>query len=118
SRDWSSDVCSSDLVRAETSVLEQEIARLTEGRRLRADLAIKQQEAAKLLNEQAKIDTLEKDLNIYERTSVAFREILHHTQQLNKEKEQLTFKIETLTGKKQDILSQLEQQEQEWENIA
>ncbi|TYP97220.1 exonuclease SbcC [Sphingobacterium allocomposti] len=105
-------------VRAETSVLEQEIARLTEGRRLRADLAIKQQEAAKLLNEQAKIDTLEKDLNIYERTSVAFREILHHTQQLNKEKEQLTFKIETLTGKKQDILSQLEQQEQEWENIV
>lgn len=105
-------------IKTETALLETEIAQLNESRRLRSELANKKTTASALELERPKIVQQEKELQIYESTNEAFREILNHTQLLNKEKEQLTYKLERLTTKKQDVLLRLEDRETEWNKIA
>lgn len=105
-------------IRKDVSDLEEVCKKLNDGRNNRAELSAKQMELQELHLEQPKIKQLESELTTYESTHAAFREILNQTQTLNKEKEQLTYKIEQLTVKKQHTLSQLEQKEQEWQTIA
>src|SRR5690606_38662614 len=105
-------------IRKDVSDLEEVCKKLNDGRNNRAELSAKQMELQELHLQQPKIKQLESELTTYESTHAAFREILNQTQTLNKEKEQLTYKIEQLTVKKQHTLSQLEQKEQEWQTIA
>lgn len=106
------------LVKGETVALEKEVNRLMESKKTRQELSDKKEEVREYLLEQPRITQLEKDLRTYERTQLAFREILNHTHNLNKEKEQLTHKIEQLTSRKTDVLNRLEKEESEWEKIA
>src|SRR5690606_38177803 len=87
-------------------------------KKTREELAGKKAELKEHLLEQPRIAQLEKELHTYEATGMAFREILNHTHNLNKEKEQLTHKIEQLTSRKADILNRLEREESEWDKIA
>lgn len=106
------------LVKEETMLLENEVAQLSESKKVREELRKKQEEVQEYLQEQPRILQLEKELQTYEKTQVAFREILNTTHTLNKEKELLTHKIEQLTVRKQEVLSRLEKEEIEWEKIA
>lgn len=106
------------LVKEETTSLEKEVSRLLESKKTREELAHKKEEVQEYLLEQPRISRLEKELQTYEVTQRAFREILNTTHNLNKEKEQLTYKIEQLTTRKSEILSRLEKEEAEWEKIA
>ncbi len=106
------------LVKQETTSLEKEVIRLTESKKIREELAHKKEEVQEYLLEQPRISQLEKELQTYETTQLAFREILNTTHSLNKEKEQLTHKIEQLTTRKLEVLSRLEKEETEWEKIA
>jgi len=105
-------------VKNETTSLEKEVTQLMEGKKTREELAEKKTALEEYLKEQPRISQLEKELQIYERTQLAFREILNITQSLNKEKEQLTRKIEQLTSRKTEVLNRLEKEEAEWESIA
>jgi len=104
-------------LKGETTNLETELSRMTESKRLRAELLSKQQEVASYRAEQPKILQQEQELNTYENTQQAFKEVLQHTQMLNKEKEQVTLKIQQLTTRKEETLSQLEEQESHWKKI-
>ncbi|HLT88330.1 MAG TPA: SMC family ATPase [Sphingobacterium sp.] len=106
------------LVKEETASLEKEVGRLMEGKKVREELAQKKEEVQEYLLEQPRITQLEKELQTYESTQLAFREILNITHSLNKEKEQLTHKIEQLTTRKAEVLNRLEKEEAEWEKIA
>src|SRR5690606_12104884 len=106
------------LVKQETTSLEKEVSRLTESKKIREELAHKKEEVQEYLLEQPRISQLEKELQTYETTQLAFREILNTTHSLNKEKEQLTHKIEQLTTRKLEVLSRLEKEETEWAKIA
>lgn len=106
------------VVKEETATLEKEVSRLLESKKTREELAGKKAELKEHLLEQPRIAQLEKELHAYEATGMAFREILNHTHNLNKEKEQLTHKIEQLTSRKADILNRLEREESEWDKIA
>lgn len=106
------------LVKEETASLEKEVNRLMESKKTREELAQKKEEVQEYLLEQPRIVQLEKELQTYESTQSAFKEILNTTHNLNKEKEQLTHKIEQLTTRKGEILSRLEKEEAEWEKIA
>lgn len=105
-------------IKAETSLLDQEISILKESKKVREELAKKKEEEASYHLEAPRIAQLEKELQIYEKTHLVFREILTTTQHLNKEKEQLIYKIEQLSTRKSDVLRRLEKEEQEWETIA
>jgi len=106
------------LVKEETVSLEKEVSRLMESKKTREELAQKKIEVQEYLLEQPRITQLEKDLQTYESTQLAFKEILNTTHRLNKEKEQLTYKIEQLTTRKGEILNRLEKEEAEWAKIA
>src|SRR5690606_2325622 len=106
------------LVKEETVSLEKEVSRLMESKKTREELAQKKIEVQEYLLEQPRITQLEKDLQTYESTQLAFKEILNTTHRLNKEKEQLTYKIEQLTTRKSEILNRLEKEEAEWAKIA
>src|SRR5690606_39038941 len=93
-------------------------SRLTESKKIREELAHKKEEVQEYLLEQPRISQLEKELQTYETTQLAFREILNTTHSLNKEKEQLTHKIEQLTTRKLEVLSRWEKEETEWAKIA
>src|SRR5690606_40069096 len=99
------------LGREETASLEKEVGRLMEGKKVREELAQKKEEVQEYLLEQSRITQLEKELQTYESTQLAFREILNITHSLNKEKEQLTHKIEQLTTRKAEVLNRLEKEE-------
>ncbi|KGE13276.1 AAA family ATPase [Sphingobacterium deserti] len=105
-------------LKAETTDLDIELTRMAECKRLRIELVGKKQEVAALSLEEPKIRQLQQDLQIYETTDRVFRDILQQTQRLNKEKEQVTFKLEQLTARKQQVLSRLEEKEIQWEKIA
>lgn len=106
------------VLREESIIVEKELQRLTDCRKIRAELTAKTTELAGYQKEEPKIIAQEQELQVYETATNTFREILSHTQSLNKDKEQLTYKIEQLTAKKQQILSLLEAQEAEWAKIA
>lgn len=106
------------LVKEETATLEKEVSRLMESKKTREELTSKKEEVQEYLLEQPRIAQLERDMHIYEATGTAFREILNHTHNLNKDKERLTHKIEQLTSRKTDILNRLEKEESEWAKIA
>ncbi|WP_437917794.1 AAA family ATPase [Sphingobacterium sp. LRF_L2] len=105
-------------IKTETFSLEKELIQLSESKRIRINLINKQKEVDAYMADQPKIRQQEKDLQIYENTNLAFREILNHTHLLNKEKEQLTYKLEQLAIKKKDVLTRLEEKEEEWSKIA
>lgn len=105
-------------VKEETASLEKEVSRLTESKKTRDELMQKKEDVQEYLLEQPRITQLEKELRTYEITQLAFREILNTTHSLNKEKEQLTHKIEQLTVRKSEVLNRLEKEETEWEKIA
>ncbi|PRD55925.1 AAA family ATPase [Sphingobacterium gobiense] len=105
-------------VKAETALLEKEVSRLMESKKKRDELVQKKEDVQEYLLEQPRIVQLEKELRTYEITQSAFREILNTTHNLNKEKEQLTHKIEQLTVRKSEVLNRLEKEEAEWEKIA
>ncbi|TDS12243.1 SbcC/MukB-like Walker B domain-containing protein [Sphingobacterium paludis] len=105
-------------LKAETSALDVELTRMAESKRLRAELAVKKQEVATLKLDEPKILQQQRDLDSYEATDRVFREVLNQTQRLNKEKEQVTFKLEQLTARKQQTLSRLEEKETQWHKIA
>lgn len=105
------------VLREETVTLETELSRLAESKRLRMALVTKQQEVAAYREEQPKILQQDQELKVYESTQDAFREVLHHTQMLNKEKEQVTLKIQQLTSRKEETLSRLEEQESQWKKV-
>ncbi|WDF70115.1 SMC family ATPase [Sphingobacterium oryzagri] len=105
-------------VKAETTALEIELTRLTESKRLRTDLQHKKVTADALEAEQPKMQQQERELEVYEVTQAAFREILNQTQLLNKEKELVTHKLEQLSTKKQQVLARLDEKETEWQKIA
>ncbi len=105
-------------VKAETTALEIELTRLTESKRLRTDLQHKKVAADALEAEQPKMQQQERELEVYEVTQAAFREILNQTQLLNKEKELVTHKLEQLSTKKQQVLARLDEKETEWQKIA
>src|SRR5690606_9528607 len=99
------------VVQEETKLLENEGAQHSESKKVREELRKKQDEVQEYLQEQPRILQLETELQTYEKTQLAFREILNTTHTLNKEKELLTHKIEQLTARKQDVLSRLEKEE-------
>ncbi|PRD47514.1 AAA family ATPase [Sphingobacterium haloxyli] len=105
-------------VKEETALLEKEVSRLMESKKTRDELMQKKEEVQAYLLEHPRITQLEKELQTYETTRSAFKEILNTTHNLNKEKEQLTHKIEQLTIRKSEILSRLEKEESAWEEIA
>ncbi|NGM65184.1 AAA family ATPase [Sphingobacterium sp. SGR-19] len=105
-------------VKEETALLEKEVSRLMESKKKRDELVQKKEDVQEYLLEQPRIIQLEKELRTYEITQSAFREILNTTHNLNKEKEQLTHKIEQLTVRKSEVLNRLEKEETEWEKIA
>ncbi|MFD2968679.1 SbcC/MukB-like Walker B domain-containing protein [Sphingobacterium bambusae] len=104
-------------LKEETANLETELSRMAESKRLRAELHNKQQEVTSYRDEQPKILQQEQELNTFESTQQAFKEVLQHTQMLNKEKEQVTLKIQQLTTRKEETLSRLEEQESHWKKI-
>ena len=105
-------------VKEETTQLEQEVQRLSESKKLREQLTAKENEKQAYLAEEPRISQLEKELQQYETTQLAFRELLNTTQHLNKEKEKLTYKIEQLSVQKEKVLQELEKQETEWNAVA
>ena len=105
-------------VKEVTTSLEKEVSQLAESKKIRDELTQKNIERSEYLAEQPRIAQLEKELQTYESTRLAFQEILNTTHTLNKEKEQLTHKIEQLTVRKKDVLSRLEKSELAWATIA
>lgn len=106
------------LLQAQLTALEEKCRKMGEHKKLRLDLALKQSQYNELLLEEPKIKKLEKELQTYESTDKAFRERLADAQRLNKEKEQITLRIEQLSLKKREILSKLDMQEKKWAAIA
>ena len=105
-------------IKSEHTLLETEITRLTQAKKYRTELAKKKESLEQFIADEKKIKQLEQEVEIYEATNRAFRDLLNHTHSLNKDKEQLTHKIEQLDSKKQTVLDQLEQKEEQWNAIA
>ncbi|QBQ41598.1 SMC family ATPase [Sphingobacterium psychroaquaticum] len=101
-----------------TLALEEQCAWLIQGKQNRTALAAKKQELNVLHGDKPRIEQLDKELRTYETTNQVFREILNVALRLNKDKEQLTYKIEQLSVKKKDTLERLEEKEQQWLAIA
>lgn len=91
---------------------------LLEAQQHRLELQKQQQELSELKNQQPKIEQWKLDLQRYEKTHQAFRELLNITQALNKEKEQLTYKIESLSANKSKLLERKTLQDEQWKSIA
>lgn len=101
-----------------TLALEEQCAWLIQGKQNRTALATKKQELHVLHGDKPRIEQLDKELRTYETTNQVFREILNVALRLNKDKEQLTYKIEQLSVKKSETLERLEEKEQQWLAIA
>ncbi|MEJ5056038.1 SMC family ATPase [Sphingobacterium sp. MYb382] len=101
-----------------TQQLESQCKTLADNRQNRLNLQAKQEEFTLLNQDKARITQLDNELRVYENTNRVFRELLNVAFTLNKDKEQLTYKLEQLTTKKRTTLHQLEQKEKEWLAIA
>ena len=101
-----------------TLQLENQCKTLADNRQNRLDLQAKQAEFAVLNQDKSRIAQLDNELRIYENTNRVFRELLNVAFALNKDKEQLFYKIEQLTAKKRNTLHELENKEQELKAIA